>query len=55
MHPEIVDMKQFWYRLLIALFGIGFYATAMTAGLVAHIDRQSKYIKTHYIYMLGPF
>ena len=42
MHPEIVDMKQFWIRLWIAIFGIAFYATAMTCGILGHVERESK-------------
>ena len=42
MHPEIVDMKQFWIRLWIAIFGVAFYATAMTCGILGHVERESK-------------
>jgi len=40
MHPEIVDMKQFWIRLWIAIFGVAFYATAMTCGILGHVERE---------------
>ena len=42
MHPEIVDMKQFWHRIIIAILGLGFYITAMACGLLGHVERESK-------------
>ena len=42
MHPEIVEMDQFWIRSLIAIFGVMFYVTAVTCGSLAHVDKQSK-------------
>ena len=42
MHPEIVEMDQFWIRSLIAVFGVMFYVTAVTCGSLAHVDKQSK-------------
>lgn len=40
MHPEIVEMKMFWYRVFIATTGVIFYVTAFTTGMLAHIDRD---------------
>ena len=42
MHPEIVEMKMFWYRVFIAITGVIFYVTAFTTGMLAHIDRDGK-------------
>ena len=42
MHPEIVEMKMFWYRVFIATTGVIFYVTAFTTGMLAHIDRDGK-------------
>jgi cell shape-determining protein MreD len=44
MHPEIVEMSHFWWRSLIALLGILFFAGGVTTGVLAHVDRQSKIV-----------
>ena len=43
MHPEIVEMKQFWTRLAVAVIGASFYTTAMVCGILGHI-RKSGFI-----------
>lgn len=48
MHPEIVEMKMFWYRVFIATTGVIFYVTAFTTGMLAHIDRDGKRLSIIY-------
>lgn len=40
MHPEIVEMKQFWSRLAVAVIGTAFYITAMVCGILGHIEKS---------------
>lgn len=40
MHPEIVEMKQFWTRLAVAVIGASFYTTAMVCGILGHIRKS---------------
>ena len=40
MHPQIVDISQFWARIAIAILGFGFYITAMTCGILGHVERE---------------
>ena len=42
MHPEIVEMKQFWSRLAVAVIGTAFYITAMVCGILGHIEKSGN-------------